>query len=69
MAIPLAGWALVTAIVTITSATGFALYQLKATVVSVEEVFTDKDSLLNSIAFKALLGAGALWFAKRTLNL
>ena len=44
---------------------GIALYQLRMSVESVEEIFTNEGSTLNSIAFQAIAGAAVLYFITR----
>lgn len=44
---------------------GFALYQVRMTVESVEEVFTNENSALKDVAFNAIIGAIAvagMWY-------
>jgi hypothetical protein len=66
MALPV--WAVVTIVISITGGGSFALYQLRASVESVEEIFTDKDSALNNIALQAVVGAGAVWLISKLLK-
>ncbi len=55
MALPIAAAIPVIIYLTIATGAGVALYQLRLTVESVEEIFTDENSALNNTVFQVLL--------------
>lgn len=68
MAIQLAAFIPVIIYLTIAGGAGFALYQLRMSVESVEEIFTDEGSSINTIAFQALVGAGAVYLLTKAIK-
>jgi hypothetical protein len=62
MAIPIIGWA---AVMVISIAAGFSIYQLRLSISDVTEVFTDESSAFNSPFIQVgLLGAVVLILAQ-----
>lgn len=46
---------------TVAIGAGFALWQIRLSVESVQEIFTDESSVLNNVVFQAVIGAAAVY--------
>jgi len=56
----------IVAIVSVAAA--FGIYQLRVSVQSVEEIFTDKNSALNSIGLQIIIGVVATYIVYMTVK-